>query len=68
MADKDSGTPFQRIEKLEQENEVLRERLDQAEEDNEVTVQNAMIVDSGEGGGWAQAALDDDSEPQSVSS
>jgi hypothetical protein len=35
MADKDSGGPFQRIEKLEQENEVLRERLEQAEEDIE---------------------------------
>lgn len=35
MAGTDSGAPFQRIEKLEQENEVLRERLEQAEEDNE---------------------------------
>jgi len=33
MADTDSGAPFQRIEELEQENEVLRERLEQAEED-----------------------------------
>src|SRR5437867_10818322 len=35
MADTDSGAPFQRIEELQQENEVLRERLEQAEEDNE---------------------------------
>jgi transposase len=35
MADTDSGAPFQRIEELKQENEVLRERLEQAEEDNE---------------------------------
>ena len=35
MADTDSGAPFQRIEELEQENEVLRERLGQAEEDVE---------------------------------
>ena len=33
MAGTDSGKPFQRIEELEQENEVLRERLEQAEED-----------------------------------
>lgn len=33
MADTDSGAPFQRIEELEQENEGLRERLEQAEED-----------------------------------
>jgi hypothetical protein len=30
MAGKDSGAPFQRIEELEQENEVLRERLEEA--------------------------------------
>src|ERR1700726_4246788 len=35
MAGTDSGAPFQRIEELEQENEVLRERLEQAEEDVE---------------------------------
>ena len=35
MADTDSGAPFQRIEELEQENEVLRERLEHAEEDIE---------------------------------
>jgi hypothetical protein len=35
MAGKDSGAPFQRIEELEQENEVLRERLEQVEDDNE---------------------------------
>src|ERR1039457_3809156 len=35
MAGTDSGAPFQRIEALEQENEVLRERLEQAEEDIE---------------------------------
>ena len=35
MAGTDSGAPFQRIEELEQENEVLRERLEQAEGDNE---------------------------------
>jgi hypothetical protein len=35
MAGTDSGAPFQRIEELEQENEVLRERLEQAEEDIE---------------------------------
>jgi transposase len=35
MAGKDSGAPFQRIDELEQENEVLRERLEQAEDDNE---------------------------------
>jgi hypothetical protein len=35
MAGTDSGAPFQRIEELEQENEVLRERLEQAEEDLE---------------------------------
>jgi transposase len=35
MADTDSGAPFQRIEELEQENGVLRERLEQAEEDRE---------------------------------
>jgi hypothetical protein len=33
MADTDSDAPFQRIEELEQENEVLRERLEEAEED-----------------------------------
>jgi hypothetical protein len=31
----DSGAPFQRIEELKQENEVLRERLEQVEEDIE---------------------------------
>ena len=35
MAGTDSGAPFQRIEELQQENEVLRERLEQAEEDIE---------------------------------
>jgi transposase len=35
MAGTDSGAPFQRIEELEQENEVLRERLEQAGEDLE---------------------------------
>lgn len=35
MAGTDPGAPFQRIEDLEQENEVLRERLEQAEKDNE---------------------------------
>jgi len=35
MAGTESGAPFQRIEELEQENEVLRERLKQAEEDME---------------------------------
>lgn len=35
MADTDSGAPSQRIEELQQENEVLRERLEQAEEDIE---------------------------------
>ena len=35
MAGTDSGAPFQRIEELEQENEGLRERLEQAEEDIE---------------------------------
>jgi transposase len=35
MAGTDSGVPFQRIEELEQENEVLRERLEQAEDDIE---------------------------------
>ena len=35
MADTDSGEPFQGIEELRQENEVLRERLEQAEEDIE---------------------------------
>lgn len=35
MAGTDSGAPFQRIEELEQENEVLRKRLEQAEEDLE---------------------------------
>ena len=35
MAGKNSGAPFQRIEELEQENEVLRERLEEAEEDIE---------------------------------
>src|ERR1017187_5042330 len=35
MAGKDSGVPFQRIEELEQEHEVRRERLEQAEDDNE---------------------------------
>src|SRR5580700_496296 len=35
MADTDSGAPFQRIEELEQENEVLRVRLEEAEEDIE---------------------------------
>src|SRR5580658_7199732 len=35
MADTDSGVPSQRIEELEQENEVLRERLEEAEEDIE---------------------------------
>jgi hypothetical protein len=35
MAGTDSGAPFQRIEELEQENEVLRGRLEQAEEDND---------------------------------
>ncbi|MBZ5728018.1 MAG: transposase [Acidobacteriia bacterium] len=33
MAGTDSGAPFRRIEELEQENEVLRERLEEAEED-----------------------------------
>jgi transposase len=33
MAGTDSGAPFQRIEELEQENQVLRERLEEAEED-----------------------------------
>ena len=32
------------------------------------TVQTPMIVDFGEGGGWAQADSDEGSEPQSVSS
>ena len=35
MAGTDSGAPFSRIEELQQENEVLRERLEQAEEDND---------------------------------
>ena len=35
MAGTDPGAPFQRIEELEQENEVLRERLEQAEDDIE---------------------------------
>ena len=35
MAGTESGAPFQRIEELEQENEVLRERLEQVEEDIE---------------------------------
>jgi transposase len=35
MAGTDSGTRFPRIEELKQENEVLRERLEQAEEDIE---------------------------------
>src|ERR1035438_8644986 len=35
MADTDSGAPLQRIEELKQENEVLRERLEEAEEDVE---------------------------------
>ena len=35
MAGTDSGAPFQRIEELEQENEVLRERLERAEDDIE---------------------------------
>jgi hypothetical protein len=35
MAGTDSDTPFQRIEELEQENEVLRERLEEAQEDIE---------------------------------
>ena len=35
MADTDSGAPFQRIEELEKENKVLRERLERADEDNE---------------------------------
>ena len=35
MAGTESGAPFQRIEELEQENEVLRERLEEAEEDIE---------------------------------
>jgi transposase len=35
MAGTESGAPFQRIEELKQENEVLRERLEQSEEDNE---------------------------------
>ena len=35
MAGTESGAPFQRIEELEQENQVLRERLKQAEEDME---------------------------------
>ncbi len=33
MAGKESGAPFQRIEELEQENEVLRDRVEQAEEE-----------------------------------
>src|ERR1039457_1197951 len=33
MAGTDPGAPFQRIEELKQENEVLRDRLQQAEED-----------------------------------
>lgn len=35
MAGTDCDTPFQRIEELEQENEVLRERLEEAQEDIE---------------------------------
>jgi hypothetical protein len=35
MSGTDSGAPFQRIEELEQENEVLRERLEEAQEDIE---------------------------------
>src|SRR6266511_4105227 len=35
MAGTDSSAPFQRIEELEQENEALRGRLEQAEEDIE---------------------------------
>lgn len=35
MAGPDRDTPFLRIEELEEENEVLRERLEQAEKDNE---------------------------------
>ena len=35
MVGTDSGAPFPRIEELEQENEVLRERLKRAEEDRE---------------------------------
>jgi hypothetical protein len=33
MAGTDSGAPFCRIEELEQENEDLRERLEQADEE-----------------------------------
>ena len=33
MAGTDSGAPFRRIEELEQENEDLRERLEQADEE-----------------------------------
>ena len=35
MAGKEAGAPFQRIEELEQENGVLRDHLERAEEDNE---------------------------------
>ena len=35
MAGTEFGAPFQRIEELEQENEVLCERLEEAEEDIE---------------------------------
>ena len=35
LAGTDSGAPFQRIEELEQQNEVLRERLKHAEQDME---------------------------------
>ena len=35
MAGTDSDTPFQRIQELEEENQVLRERLEQADEDND---------------------------------
>ena len=35
MAGTDSDAPFQRIQELEEENQVLRERLEQADEDND---------------------------------
>jgi hypothetical protein len=35
MADTEPGEPFRRIEELEEENGVLRERLEQTEEDKE---------------------------------
>jgi hypothetical protein len=34
----------------------------------QVTVQTLMVVDFGEGGGWALAGAGDGSEPQSVNS